>query len=95
MSKPVVIMDGTSFHYYRVTATISWCKKTGKEIMDYLIPHYFSCLNKFNKIHDVNITDIIFARDCPRDKIWRKYFFPAYKANRLDSRRSEHGPLII
>jgi UV damage endonuclease UvdE len=86
MDKPIVLIDGTSFHYYRVTATISWCKKTGNNLYDYLIPHYFGCINKLKKcIKNIDISDMIFVRDCPRNEIWRNSYYPLYKGNRSES----------
>ena len=62
-------------------------QKTGniKDIKRYLVPHYFGCLTKFAKAighNELTAEDIIFARDCPREKIWRNKFYQDYKANR-------------
>jgi len=90
-----IFIDQTGFTYYRVTASITWAKKSGvKPCLDNelftksLKGQYFASLTRFKKQLEADfglkfdLNDMYSIRDCPREQIWRRTYLPQYKAHR-------------
>lgn len=92
----IVLVDGPSFHYYRVTATYSWlrhqkgnfldCPELDSETVElfksHLLAQYDKCIKKFTDTFVIPVSDMLFIRDCPREEIWRRKVYSKYKSNR-------------
>lgn len=97
----IVLVDSTSYTYYRVCATFSWCRHNQDITPDHpdfhsiLERQYLSCMAKFEKKIGYTMDSFFMIRDCPREEIWRAKIFPAYKANRSGTNDSSiYGPYI-
>lgn len=97
---PVCLIDSGSYHYYRVSATLSWYNhQKGVEppslqnevfltrLREQYLSHLTKLLKTINRDLKCQITfkQIYSLRDCPRAEIWRQPHYPGYKGNR-DSR---------
>lgn len=93
----IVLIDGCSFAFYRVTATFSWLKKTGKtaeddELYQILKRQALQNLKKLSDKCGIPVNQFVLVQDCPIDEIWRRQIFPAYKSNR--SNNNNYGKYI-
>lgn len=100
VQKPVMLIDTSYFVFYRYFATYNWCKKQNEHLTvdtvmtdDQFINKYkkmfektFLELCKSNKIKEYS--NVVFVKDCPRDKIWRHTHINGYKENRDDKSHS-------
>jgi 5'-3' exonuclease len=94
--KPLVLVDSSYFSIKRATALMSWWARAVPEdpktsnLPWVLNPVY---MEKYTKLFKQNIDNlakhfnvspqnILFARDCPIDQIWRRKLYPGYKASR-------------
>lgn len=92
---PIVLVDTSYFVFYRYYATFNWYKKqatTQVEASQIMNDPVF--MDKFTKMFSNALTDIVktykvthasnlvLARDCSRDSIWRHQHYSAYKATR-------------
>ncbi len=89
-----LLIDTSYYNFYRYYATVQWYKNAHPDedldsINDWTINKIF--MEKFEKMFLENIkkykkkfnsNKIIFARDCPRENIWRMSFYPEYKQTR-------------
>ena len=94
--KSILFVDTSYVSFYRYFATIFWYKVShkketipkdydwyqNKEFMDKFSNMYMKSFDKIRKTYDIPYENMIFAKDCPRKKIWRVEHFPKYKANR-------------
>jgi 5'-3' exonuclease len=94
MNSSLLIVDLSYYNFYRFFATKQWYTRANPD--DTFESNYDWSQNeefwlKFKKMFLQNldeyrkklkVTQIIFAKDCPRKDIWRLPFFPEYKANR-------------
>jgi 5'-3' exonuclease len=55
-----------------------------KEFLEKYDKTFENSIVELSKTYAVPTTNMVFAKDCPRDKIWRTSLFPTYKANRDD-----------
>jgi 5'-3' exonuclease len=91
---PVMLVDTSYYVFYRYFATFNWFKKQVPDIngaavmsnerfalkyMD-MFEKTFLNLCKTHKIQDCE--NVVFVKDCPRDKIWRHSYIGGYKENR-------------
>jgi 5'-3' exonuclease len=89
-----IIIDTSYFNFYRFFATTNWYKCAHQdeviedgyewvenvEFWEKFKKMFLQTLQKFEKKFKPD--RVIFARDCPRDKIWRVPHYPDYKSNR-------------
>lgn len=97
-----VLVDGCSYNYYRVTATLAWYKLSNPDAeapttdnADFLASlegQYMKHLKKIQNMTGVCPSDMTIVRDCPIEDIWRRKHFPAYKQKRLESSATTGGP---
>lgn len=95
ISKDIIIFDTSYVVFYRYYSLVTWYKchagVPGAHLKEHGLPPEF--LEKYDKTFETLLLDmskmfntpthnIIFAKDCPRDKIWRTKLFPLYKAHR-------------
>jgi UV DNA damage endonuclease len=94
-----ILVDSTSYTFYRVTATAAWWKLQSRtpikdivhdseeyhEFLQTLRHQSLSSLQKFCNRVSTGPEEILFVRDCPRDTVWRLRHFNGYKANREGS----------
>ena len=57
--------------------------------------NFYKSIEKIVKKYDIDGNRIIFARDCPRESIWRMDFYSEYKANRVDKYGSAKGQINV
>ena len=86
-----VLIDGPSYHIYRTTTTLAWWGHAQHDVVPSIDNALFletmekQCLQhleKFAKMIKIPINQMIFAKDCPREEIWRCKLYAEYKANR-------------
>ena len=87
-----LLIDLSYFIFYRYYATYNWYRKQNEsKDKDILKDELF--INKYDKIfeqticelqkkHDISWNNIYFAKDCPRDEIWRLKYYKDYKQTR-------------
>ena len=92
-----LIIDTSYFNFYRFFVTTNWYKCAHQdeiiedgyewvnnvEFWEKFKKMFLQTLQKFEKKFKPN--RVIFARDCPRDQIWRVPYFSEYKGNREDN----------
>lgn len=94
--KPLVLVDSSYFSIKRATALISWWSKAFPEdpktnTLPWVLNQVY--MEKYTKLFKQNIDniakqfgvkpqDILFARDCSIDEIWRRKLYPGYKGSR-------------
>lgn len=86
-SKPVALIDLSSYVFYRYYAIQRWLQMNGKEMTPDEVLAKFETLFETNlKIMKrklkVDWENVVLAVDCPREMIWRMALHPAYKGNR-------------
>jgi 5'-3' exonuclease len=96
-NKPLILVDSSYFSIKRATALVSWWQRAfpddpkSQNLLPWVLNSVY--LQKYTELYKKNIDNlakhfgvspqnILFARDCPRDTIWRKKLFPGYKASR-------------
>ena len=90
LSKPLVLLDLSSYVFYRNFALHRWMAtaKIDKEsfsreaFLEKFCKLFEDNLVTFRKKLKVPFSNFILARDCPRDSIWRMEVFPQYKQSR-------------
>jgi len=103
---PILFIDLSYYVFYRYYALLNWYKLSQQPIDTGQIASNPAFLSKFEKMFTDNITklkkrmgiadaNVIFARDCTRDSIWRKSIFPNYKGTRSDKSRDFNGYIFI
>jgi 5'-3' exonuclease len=105
IDQPIVLIDLSNFIFHRWYAVMTWCKLSKQTIED--TPECKQTLyDKFTKtfeetllqVQKRNKTDwmnIILAKDCPREAIWRMQLYPEYKATRDCTTNAEFDPQIF
>ena len=112
-TKPLLFIDASYLHFYRYHATILWFKNSkqvdplpdnfdwfeNKIYMTKLKKLYLPTILRVLKKQKITIPyeNFIFARDCPRNKIWRTQLFPEYKIQRqkiYNSSSWKGGPVL-
>ena len=101
-SKHIVLVDLSSYIFYRYYAIQRWIALSGKEKDSFSIEQIIS---QFSRLFQSNLKDIvkklkvdwnnvILARDCPRKQIWRLASYPDYKKSR-DAKTPTFEPAIF
>jgi 5'-3' exonuclease len=101
---PVLFIDLSYYIFYRYYALVNWYKLSQKDPFDaealqenalflekfekMFIEHYRKLRRKFKVVKDSNV---VFARDCPRESVWRRAIYPEYKATRGTNVRDFNG----
>lgn len=96
-SKNILLCDTSYIVFYRYYSIVNWFKhafdvpssslKEGDlpiEFLDKYDKTFESLIADMIKKFDVPPCNIVFAKDCPREHIWRTSLYPAYKAHRDD-----------
>jgi len=102
IDKPIILIDLSSFIFYRFFAIQKWLSISGKEkeftqemIIDKFSTLFESNLRQIKKKLNVDWKNIVLVRDCPRNKIWRVEVFPDYKKGRDSKRSAAFDPLVF
>lgn len=94
--RPLILVDSSYFSIKRATALISWWNKAHPDdpksnnlpwVLNSIYLEKYTTLFKKNidnlaKHYGVSPQNILFARDCPIDEIWRRKIYPGYKGSR-------------
>ena len=94
--KPIILIDGSYYVFYRYFATVRWFTFQKKEFdvneitenpeyIESFIKHLDSDLKKICKKWKTDINNIVFCTDCQRCKIWRNDLYKDYKASRVQN----------
>ncbi len=94
--KPIILIDGSYYVFYRYYATMRWFTFQKKEFdinnitenTEYVtsfIKHVESDIKKICKKWKTDMSNILFCTDCQRCKIWRNDFYKEYKASRVQN----------
>lgn len=106
LTKNIVFCDTSYFVFYRYYAIKGWYKRAKEqevEVADVLNDEEFmmkynatfeKLIQDLSKKYKVPYTNIVFAKDCNREKIWRTKLFPQYKACRDDKVTSFNGEIF-
>lgn len=110
LSKKIILCDTSYIIFYRYYAVINWYKKHTEistisqndieNILsnDVFIEKYNSTFEKFitelSKKNKIPYNNIVFAKDCPRERIWRTELLPSYKGTREDKLGSFNGDIF-
>ena len=106
LSKPVLLIDCSYFVFYRYYAVKGWYQRAFEselavgDVMsdENFINTYNSTFEKtvleFAKKNKVPLGNVMFARDCSREEIWRTKIYPEYKASRDDKATSFNGDIF-
>jgi|LakMenE18May11ns_1017448.scaffolds.fasta_scaffold9959515_11 5'-3' exonuclease len=92
-SKPIILIDGSYYVFYRYFATMRWFSFQKKEFdvnkiteneefLSGFLKHMESDLKKICKRWKTDINNITFCTDCQRCKIWRNDIYKDYKGTR-------------
>jgi DNA polymerase-1 len=95
-NKPIILIDGSYYVFYRYFATMRWFtfqKKEfevetiteNEEFVNSFIKHFESDLRKLCKKWKTDIKNVVFCTDCQRCKIWRNDIYKEYKASRTQN----------
>lgn len=96
LHKPIMLIDTSYYIFYRYFATFNWCKKQNDRLTADIVMEDETFIQKYNKMFEKTFLDlckankvkeysnVVFVKDCPRDKIWRHNHIDGYKENRDD-----------
>ncbi len=102
----VLLIDTSYFIFYRYYAVFNWYKLSQNKTID--VPHvlqdeqfmtkydklFIENLEKLRKKHNVPYSNVIFAKDCMREHIWRFKFFADYKKSRDERLTTFNGDIF-
>ena len=105
-SKNIIIFDGSYMIFFRYYAIFNWYKMSLKETVD--VPNILSnveFMTKFDKLFEENLEklrkknnvpseNVIFAKDCMRDHIWRYKHYANYKKSREERLATFNGDIF-
>lgn len=106
LTKPILLIDASYFVFYRYYAVKGWYKRAHEVDLDVermteddvFMEKYDSTFEKvvcdLAKKYKTPGSNIVFAKDCSRENIWRTPLFPAYKASRDDKAASFNGDIF-
>jgi 5'-3' exonuclease len=100
LEKPVILLDLSSYVFYRYYAIQRWMiiskreELSKEEIYEKFDKMFEDQLKKMVKKYATVWSNVLVARDCPRERIWRMEFYPEYKGQR-DDRPSSFDPEIF
>lgn len=86
-----VFIDTSYYVFYKMYATLAWFSFSKTEVNeDELLARYQKTFEKeikeIIKRYGIDGCRLIFAKDTPREKVWRMELFPTYKACRDNSK---------
>jgi 5'-3' exonuclease len=92
-NKPIILIDGSYYVFYRYFATVRWFSFQKKEFdintiteneeyISSFIKHMEADLKKLCKKWKTDVRNIVFCTDCQRCKIWRNDIYKEYKGSR-------------
>lgn len=95
-SDKLLVIDTSYLIFFRYHAVKSWITRAKPEIeidktddittipefMSTYQKTFFKTIYKIIKTNNIAISNVIFARDCSGNDVWRKIIFPEYKENR-------------
>lgn len=95
-NKPIILVDGSYYVFYRYFATMRWFTfqkkdfnvETVTENMEFVsnfIKHLESDLKKICKKWKTDMNNVVFCTDCQRCKIWRNDIYKDYKGSRIQN----------
>lgn len=105
--KPVLFIDLSYYVFYRYFALVNWYKLSQEQAFDagsletnvlFLSKYekmFLEHLGKLKRKLGVVDGNVVFARDCPRDAIWRNELFADYKGTRADKPRDFNGYIFV
>ena len=105
-TKPVMLIDTSYFIFYRYFAVYNWYKLAQEKMLDVpTIIENVAFMEKFKKLFEDNLEklrknhniphhNIIFAKDCMRDHIWRYKFYANYKKSREERLATFNGDIF-
>jgi 5'-3' exonuclease len=91
-----MLIDTSYYVFYRYFATYNWCKKQNERLAVETIMDDDQFMSKYSKMFEKTLlelcknnkvkeySNVVFIKDCPRDKIWRHTHINGYKENRDD-----------
>lgn len=89
----VLFLDLSYLVIHRFYATRAWARHNARDnardVEDEVLDRHFdrTFTDSIERLRASNGADeVVIAKDCPRDQIWRRAFFPDYKASRGRSR---------
>jgi 5'-3' exonuclease len=98
---PILLVDMSYYVFYRYYATFNWYKRQTNvdidvahirdnvEFMEKYAKMFEKTLVDLMKSHKItNPSNVVFAKDCSRDNIWRHRYYDAYKATREEKSAS-------
>ncbi len=98
---PILLIDMSYYVFYRYYATFNWYKRQSNAVIDVEhIKDNIEFMEKYAKMFEKTLLDlmklhkiihpsnVIFAKDCCRDNIWRHQYYNAYKATREEKSAS-------
>lgn len=95
--KDLIFVDGSYFIFYRYYAVLNWYRlqKHTTPVEDILkdsifVDKYYKMFEKslldLAKAHNVDMKNLVFFKDSPREEIWRNTLFSGYKKDREDKK---------
>lgn len=86
-----VFIDTSYYIFYKMYATLAWFSFSKTEVTetDLLARYQKTFMREINEIvkrYNIDGCQLIFAKDTPREKVWRMELFPTYKACRDNSK---------
>jgi 5'-3' exonuclease len=105
---PFLLVDTSYTIFYRYFATKQWYNFAHREdtfeedyewfdneiFKNMFEKKFFESFSKIIKKNKIPEQNIIFLRDCPRNKIWRMNYYSQYKANREEAYGSTKGKVF-
>jgi 5'-3' exonuclease len=102
----ILLLDASYVIFYRYFAVYNWYKMaektvidvetvlSNKQFMDKYDKLFEETLEKLRKKHQVPYDNVIYAKDCMRDNIWRYKHFTAYKRSRDEKLKTFNGDIF-
>tara|TARA_R110002073_G_scaffold110324_5_gene246391 strand:+ start:1517 stop:2323 length:807 start_codon:yes stop_codon:yes gene_type:complete len=95
-----ILIDGSYFIFYRVFALQIWWRNANpdkdighpfqnEEFVEKYISTFLSKIAELKQKLKMKNAILIVGNDCPQDQIWRKSFYPQYKAGRNQEKNKE------
>ena len=104
--KPILFIDLSYYVFYRYYALVNWYKLSQETPFDvdalesnelFLTKYkkmFLEHLGKLKRKLGVSDSNVVFARDCPRETIWRNDLYSEYKGTRADKPRDFNGHIF-
>lgn len=105
-SKNIVLIDTSYYVFFRYYATLFWFQKQSKDAVNISeILNNETFMAKFDKTFETTLmnikkgadtdwSNVVFVKDCPRERIWRLKYYPEYKGTRSDKNDTFNGDIF-